>query len=51
MEGACPIKKALFVQIIAMNDDGNNVAAIYQNGADPYEAFNACQAVIDSQGE
>ena len=38
------------MQIIAMNDDGNNVAAIYQNGADPYEAFNACQAVINSRG-
>ena len=38
------------MQIIAMNDDGNNVAAIYQNGADPSEAFNACQAVINSRG-
>lgn len=50
MEGACPIKKALFVQIIAMNDDGDNVAAISQNDADPYEAFTACQAVIDARG-
>lgn len=45
-----PDKKALFVQIISMNDDGDNVAAISRNGADPYEAFTACQAVIDGLG-
>ena len=45
-----PDKKALFVQIISMNDDGDNVAAISRNDADPYEAFTVCQAVIDGPG-
>ncbi len=41
----------LYMPIIAMDDYGDGIAAVCQDGADPYEAFNACQAVIDSQGE
>ena len=39
----------LSMPIIAMDNYGDGIAAICTLGADPYEAFEACQAAIDAQ--
>ena len=37
----------LYMPVIAMDDYGDGIASICTLGADPYQAFASCQAIID----
>lgn len=41
----------LSMPLVAMDNYASGIAAVCQDGADPYEAFSACLAEISAQGE
>lgn len=53
IEGVLPseseIATLLYMPLIYMDNYGDGIASICTQGADPYQAFEACQAIIDAE--